>query len=151
MTATLADGSEARRVAQPFLLAQHARLSNVRIVWAFSDAKPPKKFTCKAFAAITILTPLHRYLSAGGGGEEEAADVAIVFNRVLWDACTPVQQRWVVDDALEHIWLDEDDALSLREHDIEAFSGVLERQGIPFDSMRHAARVIRQLGAEALG
>lgn len=155
MTAILSDGYAAEILATPLLEKHYSHLRALKLRWFFTDQKPPKQLACKAFAAVTILTPLHRILSSGGTDEEEGDHVAIVVNSQLWVALTPAQQRAVVDHALAHIWVettdDGDDKISRLEHDIGDFAHILERNGLYFDSMKFAAKIIARLGAEALG
>ncbi len=140
----------ATKILQQFLWTQHARLADKDVRIAFSDKPLPKKLNCKTYSAIGICTPRERLCAAGLEYGQRPHDVLIVLNRAFWDGLDPRQQVAVVDHALEHLWLDEDDVLSLREHEISEFSGVLERNGIYMESMSYAAQVIFQLGAKAV-
>ncbi len=152
MTETLVWADEpVRKIVQQFLWTHHARLADKAIALAFTDKKIPAKLTCRAYATIGICTPRERLLAAGLEYRQRPVDVLIVLNHALWVSLEPSQQVAVVDHTLEHVWLNEDDELSLREHEISEFAVVIERNGLYLESMRHAARVIRQLGAEALG
>lgn len=154
MTATLSEARPAEKIGQDLVAEHHRHLLNVRVRYLFTDAKPPKKLTCKGFANPTILTPLHRFLSSGGGDQEEGDHVAVVVNRELWGALDDEQRRAVIDHALAHIWLDTgddgDDKLVRLEHDLAEFAEVIRRHGLYLDAMRPTADAIRQLDLPTL-
>lgn len=102
----------------------HEHLKPLNILYVFVS-KLPKKHGKAVLAKTKKMTPLEHYL----GGETH--DYAMLVSFEYWDDMNHEQHVALIDHELSHIIRDveADSGFSMRMHDIEEFTAVVERHG----------------------
>jgi hypothetical protein len=80
-------------------------------------------------------------------------DFIIIISYEAWNNLSDKQKYFVVDDALEHCFVDTDDSTGetvtkIVNHDFSGFSNVIKRNGILFEDLKIFANAVRELDEE---
>jgi hypothetical protein len=132
---TITENREAARIAEGLIPEHHTELSDAKIRYLSTSAKPPKRKGCKQFGAVAVLGPVPRFLSSESGDMEDGADVVIVVRSKTWTFFNDDQRRAAVDHLLAHVQADYDEETGellgwvIVGHSVEEFTDVLGRNG----------------------
>lgn len=141
---------EARVIGEELIPDYHPHLKEARILYIFSG-KPMTRNGRVVLAKAMKFNDLNRFFTSLGAeppDEEETAggcDFAVIVNRKEWEEnLTPAQRRAVVDHELCHCIRNHKGKWSLRNHDIEEFSEVIERHGLYWEDVAAFAKSVIQ-------
>lgn len=149
---------EVEQIAKDLIASvpDHEPLADVRIDCVFRD-KAVRTQGCKVLGRARKVGGLNAYLANPGDEQEEFFVLEVPED--MWPRLTEEQQRALVDHELSHMRVHFNNEgirykLSIRGHDLEEFSGVIERHGLWARNVESAATVTYEqlvLAVEEIG
>lgn len=137
------------KVTSKLLKGPHKRLAGARIRFMFSDSTAGTG--CSKHGKVKVASDFERYLT-GDGNQDTGDDIFVIVNRMTWAANDDKSRVGQLDHLLSHVTRDEDkDVWVKKDHDLNEFSDVLERNGAYDESAIPALRKVRQVELPGLG
>jgi hypothetical protein len=150
----ISENREAARIAEGIIPEHHTELSDAKIRYLSTSAKPPKRKGCKQFGAVAVLGPVPRFLSSESGDMQDGADVVIVVRSKTWMVFNDDQRRAAIDHLLAHVRADYDEETGellgwvIVGHSVEEFTEVLGRNGAWNPDLREFGLAGQQLAMD---
>lgn len=124
------EAEEIEPIARELIFQHHRHLwegeANILYLFTSKERKSKGRIT---LATAQVANPLHRYLT--GKRAHGEADFILIFDASYWRMMEPHQRTALVDHELCHcIQNEKGDGWAIRGHDLEEFTGVIERHGI---------------------
>lgn len=150
MAASWAPAPQVARLATQIMGHHHLHLAGAPIVYVFRDP-PATSHGRLVLGKARRVTGLSAFLVALAAGQvddreisDDVDDTFFVMEIALgpWSKATDEEREALVDHELSHFDIDpENGALRIRGHDIEEFTGVVERHGLWSPDVRRFAGV----------
>lgn len=123
---------EVQEIAERYIEEHHQHLQGVKIEYIFMSEAPTVAGKIAGGVAKKI-TGLNAWLSTPTEGREPEPEPYFVLGiaESIWKLLTPEQREALVDHELCHMgYDDEKDTIKIIPHDVEEFSGVVQRHGV---------------------
>lgn len=146
---------EVAKVTRQLINNEHSHLGPVRIEYVFVS-ECPKVAGKIQWGRAKKVSGLNAYLASENqepGIPDEFFVIEIV--RPVWTQLDEKSKKALIDHELTHCWVDDEDGLSIKPHDLEEFNAIVRKYGLWRDDVElfieaaHASKQ-RDLGFETI-
>jgi len=130
MAQEYAPAPEVEAVAQELINNEHSHLGPVRIEYVFVS-ECPKVAGKIQWGRAKKVSGLNAYLAARTqqpGTPDDFFVIEIV--KPVWEQLDEKSRTALVDHELTHCWVDDEDGLSIKAHDLEEFNSIVRKYGL---------------------